>query len=81
MVSSHNVVININADECIVSRYGILVALMKCSQKKDKSMQTKLSKLIHTISLEERETKNYVNAVNVKVSGNEVLLKYIQENA
>ena len=75
-----NAAVTVTTDECIVDRYDILVALMKSSQTQDIAIQTKLSKLLQNIMLRERITKEYVNTVNVSVSGNEMLLKYIQKN-
>ena len=71
-------IVTINGDECIVDRYDILSALM---ESQDPDMQMSLSKLIHDMTLTERQTKQYINAVNVKVSGNEKLLEYIQRMA
>ena len=70
--------VTINTDGYIIDRYDLLSALMK---SKDPDIQMSLSKLINDMTLTERQTKQYINAVNIKVSGNEKLLDYIQKMA
>lgn len=70
-----------NLDECSIDRYDILMALMRSSQTQDLMMRMELSKLISDISLAERRTRQYVNSINIQISGNEKLLKYIEESA
>lgn len=66
-------------EECPVDRYDILMALMKSSQTQDMIIQAELSKLLKNITLQERETRQYIKTVNVRVSGNENLLAYIRQ--
>lgn len=68
-------------EEYSIDRYDILMALMKSSQTQDTAMRKELSKLIKSISISERKTKQYVNSINIKVDGNEKLLEYIKELA
>lgn len=70
-----------NIEECSINRYDILVALMKSSQSQDMAIQTELSKIIKSIGVAERESRQYIRTVNIKVSGNEQLLEYIRNMA
>lgn len=70
--------VNANVSECAIDRYDILVALMESN---DPEIKQSLSKLIHDMTLTERKTRQYLNAVNIKVEGNEKLLEYIQKMA
>lgn len=74
----NNNFVTVNADECIVDRYDILTALM---ESRDPDIRMELSKLIQDMTLTERQTRQYIHAVNVKVAGNEKLLEYIQKMA
>lgn len=68
-------------EECSIARYDILMALMRSSQTQNLMMRMELSKLISDISMTERRTRQYVNSINIRISGNEKLLKYIEESA
>ncbi len=70
--------IPVNSDECIVDRYDILVALM---ETQDPDIKMELSKLIHDMTSTERQTRQYINTINVKITGNEKMLEYIQKMA
>lgn len=70
--------ITTDLNECSIDRYDILVALMESN---DPEIKKSLSKLIHDMTLTERQTRQYISAVNVKVQGNEKLLEYIQKMA
>lgn len=77
-MSFNNKIATINNDECIVDRYDILSALM---ESQDPDIQMSLSNLIHDMILAERQTRQYINTINIKISGNEKLLEYIQKMA
>ena len=76
---NHSQQIIVNTEECYVNRYDVLAALMKASQSHDKIMQLELSNLLRKMILKEQQTREYVKTINVKISENEELLKYINE--
>lgn len=82
LIMKKNPIIIENAIETIdVDRNTITSAIVESMFDGDLSLQSSLNSMLHSIILQEIETKNYITKVNIKRQGNEKVIEYLNRKS